>query len=306
MKVLIIGLGSIARKHILAIKYLRPEAIIYALRSTETATEVDGVHNIFTLDDLTLAPDFVIISNPTSLHGVTIKQCLSLGCPLFIEKPVLNDLAEAEYLNKVISLNKLITYVACNLRLHPVLGFIKEYLEKRNDRINEVNIYCGSYLPDWRPGVDFRKVYSAHTDLGGGVHLDLIHELDYCFWLFGYPEKVTSLKRNVSSLNIHSIDSAQYHLIYSGFTADISLNYFRRDAKRTIEIVTENETIECDLIKNTVKNIFTGEALFYSEKGIADTYILQMEYFINCLQSQTIPMNNFSESVKVLKMALHE
>ncbi len=305
MKVLIIGLGSIARKHISAIKYIKPEATIYALRSSKEAIPVDGVMDIYSLEELGLIPDFAIISNPTGLHGVTIRQCFSLGCPLFIEKPVLNDLAEVENLNNEIAQKKLITYVACNLRFHPVIEYIRKYLVEKGDRINEVNIYCGSYLPEWRPGLDFRKVYSAREDLGGGVHLDLIHELDYCFWLFGLPQHMTSLKRNVSSLNINSIDSATYQLLYPEFTAVVALNYFRRDTKRILEIITENGTVECDLIMNTVRNLFTKEELFYSETGIADTYNKQMKYFFDCLEKQTTPMNNFSESVQVLKIALH-
>ena len=55
-------------------------------------------------------------------------------------------------------------------------------------------VICSSYLPDWRPGVDYRTVYSAHKAMGGGVTIDLIHEWDYLVELFGVPEQLYNFK----------------------------------------------------------------------------------------------------------------
>jgi predicted dehydrogenase len=210
-----------------------------------------------------------------------------------------------EILNEV-NLNNIITYVAFNLRFHPSIQFLKRFLDQNKPNINEINIYCGSYLPDWRPGIDFRKSYSSSTKMGGGVHLDLIHELDYCQWLFGEPLEISVLKRSVSTLNIEAFDYANYLLTYSSFTANIILNYFRKDAKRQIEIVMENKTLLIDLIINKITNITTGEILFNEKFNINETYEAQMQYFLSFLDKQQQPMNSISESVTVLKMALYE
>ena len=123
-------------------------------------------------------------------------------------------------------------------------------------KINEVNVYCGSYLPSWRPSVDFRKVYSSNKNLGGGVHLDMIHELDYTYWLLGEPDKVTSTLRSTSSLEIDAVDYANYLWEYADFSANIVLNYYRPDTKRTLEIVTAEHIYFVDILKNRIlKNI---------------------------------------------------
>ncbi|MGL2988132.1 Gfo/Idh/MocA family protein [Flavobacterium sp. RSSA_27] len=306
MNVLIIGLGSIARKHIKALQSLKVDAKIYALRSNLNAVIEEGVENIYNLDNNTIAFDFAIISNPTHLHHEFIEKLAHKGIPLFIEKPAIHSLENVDKLVKLIEDKKIITYVACNLRFHPCLTFLKNKLEKEIMRINEVNVYCGSYLPDWRPGKDFRTIYSVNPTMGGGVHLDLFHELDYTHWLFGKPLKVHSLKRNVSSLMIDAFDYANYVLEYESFTANVILNYYRKEVKRTIEILFENETLTIDLIKNTIVNSF-GDFLYKeNDFNIFDTYKNQLEYFIDGLKGNRKQMNTFADSIEVLKTCLND
>ena len=149
--------------------------------------------------------------------------------------------------------------------IHQIIELASIYLEefsKKNKLINEVSVYCGSYLPNWRPNKDFRATYSAHEAQGGGVHLDLFHELDYLCWILGMPTSAYGIRRNVSSLAIDASDYAHYLLFYEHFTATATLNYYRTDTKRTMEIVFDNTTWSVDLLKNEItdhrKNIIYG------------------------------------------------
>jgi predicted dehydrogenase len=304
MNVLIIGLGSIAKKHIEALAFLKVEVKLYALRSNLNATNELGVNNIYSLDNLTPKFDFAIISNPTYLHYKFIEKLANKQIPLFIEKPAVNSLINIDRLIDVVEKNKKITYVACNLRFHPCITFLKNKIDSETLRINEVNVYCGSYLPDWRPGKNFRTIYSANAEMGGGVHLDLFHELDYITWLFGLPIQSQSILKNNSSLEIDATDYANYVLEYETFVTSIILNYYRKKAKREIEIVFEKETWTIDLIKNEIKND-DGDVLFQSTNfNITDTYYSQFKYFIDCLQSSKKPMNSLQESIKVLEICM--
>jgi predicted dehydrogenase len=304
MKILIVGLGSIARKHIEAIKYLTYDVTIYALRSTKDVLIEEGIINVFSLDNLDISFDFAIISNPTHLHFKYIQLLAEKNIPLFIEKPPVHVLDNCSELISLIEAKNLITYVACNLRFHPCIVYINKLINRVPARINEVNVYCGSYLPDWRPGKDFRKIYSANENMGGGVHLDLFHELDYITWIFGLPTKSRSNKRSVSSLEINAIDYANYCLDYNMFTANIVLNYYRKKVKRTIEILLDNQIINVDLVNNYVSDE-NGQILFQiSNFEMHNTYINQMEYFISCIKQNENPMNSFKESIEVLKIVL--
>ncbi|MFD2601221.1 Gfo/Idh/MocA family protein [Flavobacterium suzhouense] len=304
MNILIVGLGSIATKHINALKEVCGQVNIFALRSKPGSEIVEGITNIYDLDDTDTVFDFAIISNPTNLHYGFIELLADKGVDLFIEKPPVSSLENIDALIEKVDSSKSASYVACNLRFHPCLQFLKKKLSDSPKRINEVNIYCGSYLPDWRPGKNFREIYSANPEMGGGVHLDLFHELDYTYWLFGKPNKTSSIKRNVSSLEIKAYDYANYLFEYDGFAANIVMNYFRRDAKRTIEILFEDETWTVDLIRNTITD--NNRAIIFSDNsfGVLKTYTDQMNYFINTLKVGKEQMNTFAESVEVLKLCL--
>jgi predicted dehydrogenase len=305
MNILIVGLGSIALKHIEAIRTLDISAEIYALRSKPDAEIIENIHNIYDLGSCTIDFDFAIISNPTQFHADYIKQLGSKGIDLFIEKPPVSELDSVDDLIDLVNEKEFKTYVACNLRFHPCIAYLKNHITSTVlQQINEVNIYCGSYLPDWRPDKDFRTVYSANPEMGGGVHLDLFHELDYSHWLFGLPENVRSIKRNLSTLKIEAVDYANYALLYPNFTASVILNYFRKDTKRTIEIVFENETWTVDLLKNTIINN-QGSIIFHDNNfTIKDTYRLQMHYFLDTLKANRKQLNTFVESIYVLKTCL--
>lgn len=305
MRILIVGLGSIALKHIAAISRIGYDNQLWALRSGCSNNHVEGVTDITSLTELPESGvDFAIISNPTAGHASTISQLKQLQIPLFIEKPIFDSPAYDSLIHEINN-SGLLTYVACNLRFLSCLQFIHRHLlDNPGHRINEVNVYCGSYLPEWRPGTDWRTCYSAIPELGGGVNIDLIHELDYVYWLFGAPQCSTGICRNVSSLDIRAIDYANYTLVYPGFTASIVLNYYRRDYRRTLEIVFDDATWLVDIAANTVSCTSTGQTLFHGDDNIANTYTAQMAYFMNLVrQHASRSFNDAATAYEILKIA---
>lgn len=299
MVVLIVGLGSIAKKHISALKSIDSSVSIYALRSSEKSKPYKDVFDIYSLSELNIKPDFVIISTPTSQHLANIKDLIQLNVPLFIEKPLFHTL-EIEGLLSEVKKREIKTYVACNLRFLESLEFIKNKIETDNLRVNEVSVYCGSYLPEWRENKNYKEIYSAIPELGGGVHLDLIHEIDYVYWMFGKPKQVKKILSNSSSLNIRSIDYANYNLQYEQFIASITLNYFRRKAARYFELVCEEGTYKVNLLENKV--LFEDELIFQSKQTGIDTYSKQLNYFISNMENHTF--NDMEEALEVLKICL--
>ncbi len=300
MNVLIVGLGSIARRHIAALRRIDPQVRIRALRSGHGAS-LPGVEDIHDLDELDARPDFAIISNPTAFHADAIRRLLPLEIPLFIEKPLFSELGHEDLLEEI-RRRGIRTYVACNMRFMDTLQYLHAHVGEL--RINEVNVYCGSYLPEWRPGTDWRACYSARPELGGGVHIDLIHELDYIHWIFGNPDSSRKTLRHRSSLGIEAVDYANYCLEYPDFCISVVLDYFRRDYKRSLEIVADEGTWTADLGTGRITDA-SGRILFESSQDDADVYWAQMNYFLSLLGKDVpTPFNDVFEAYEVLKLCL--
>ena len=123
----------------------------------------------------------------------------------------------------------------------------------KSKKIWNVNVFCGSYLPNWRKNIDYKKSSSAKKQLGGGVLLDLSHELDFVQWLFGEIEIEHCKSKKLSNLSIETDD----YLNLIGKTKkvpsiQITLNYFTRKPTRQIFVDGKNISLQADLIKKNV------------------------------------------------------
>lgn len=310
MKVMMVGLGSIGKRHVKIIKSLYPDTDIYAYRS-EKKEENTNKENIKFIYDINKAfsykPDIAFITNPTSLHIDLALLAAENGCNLFIEKPLSNRLDNIEKLINLVKKKELITLMGCNMRFNSVILHIKQCIdEKLFGDVLSFNINCGSYLPEWRPWQDYTKSYSASKDLGGGVVLDLIHEIDYAKWIFGDFIKMRSIVDKISDLSIETEDYADIIVKTSrGIVGTIHLDYYRKISRREIEVVFKNGILIGDLINNTLSLISKekNQVLnFNFDRNFM--YEEQIKYFFECIRGQKKTFNDIEEGYNVLKLAL--
>ncbi len=241
--VLVSGYGSIGRRHVNILSKLVKKKNITIL----TNQKLSNFRTIKTIKALNeVNPDYIVISNPTSDHINKIsfieKNCKNKF--VLVEKPLFSKPDKINIKN-----NKY--YIGYNLRFNPIINFLKKKIKSKE--IWSVNIFCGSYLPDWRSNINYKHSSSAKKDLGGGVLLDLSHELDYVQWLFGKVQIEHCKIKKLSNLNIETEDFA--NLI--GKTTKVSsiqitLNYFTRNPTRKIFIDGKNISVQADLNKKNV------------------------------------------------------
>ena len=302
MKVLIIGLGSVALKHIHVIKEIDNSSQFFALRHDKNSTINEGITPIYTWDSIPSDINFIIISNPTHLHAQTILKASELNKPLFIEKPPVSNLVEWDEVQNILKNHNQITYCGFLLRFHPALEWLKANINKTD--VLEFSAYCGSYLPDWRTDKDYTQSYSAKKNQGGGVHLDLIHEIDYIHWIFGAPISSNGYVKKISNLNIDSFDTAHYYLEYENTVGSISLNYYRRNPKRTLNLVLKNGELTVDLLKNSITDK-NGKLMYSSKINSIELLKRQMNYFIDCVQNNQKCMNSFEDTYDCMQTCLN-
>lgn len=302
MKVLFVGLGSIGKRHLLnfieVTKENNKKVIIHAIRSSkrdlgEISDLID--QQFFTYEETDNDYDIIFICSPTFKHFEQVKYFYKRSKALFIEKPIFETFEKDV---ESINFDEITAYVACPLRFNSAYLYLQELIKQHH--ILSIRSVCSTYLPEWRDGVDYRSTYSAFKKDGGGVAIDLIHEWDYLIDLFGFPQKVKSLFKKVSALEIDSEDIAIYIASYSDKLAEVHLNYFGKNAVRKMELITTTGTIVLDFINSEV--IFNDVTIFKGQESPNDKYYREMSYFIELCLGKDKNINDVTHALKVLKV----
>lgn len=306
LNICFVGLGSIGLRHLINLNNILKERDlefkIDALRNNKLniLAEYNSLLKdiYYDINELQNDYDIIFITNPTFLHYDMITNLLDKTKHLFIEKPLFD---KTTYDLTNLSLKQSgIYYVACPLRYHPVIKYMKSIVDELN--VYSIRAISSSYLPEWRKGVDYRDVYSSKKSMGGGVSLDLIHEWDYITYLFGFPEQVYNMNGKFSDLEIDSEDLSIYIARYKDKLAEIHVDYIGRQPVRTCELYCDDFVIYIDFIKSEVKYVGKINNCLQFEKE--DMYMNEMNYFLDMIYNNALNINDLNHAFKVLKIAI--
>lgn len=301
IKICFVGVGSIAKRHIRNLHQIghsrNIDICIDAYR--RSGSPIYGVETVYT--DFHAVPNYydaIFITNPTEFHLESLVRFHDKGMHFFIEKPVvsLDQIDQAKGLELK---EGSVYYVACPLRYHAVIEQIKNHVNVAD--VISVRCISSSYLPDWRAGQDYRKTYSSHKDMGGGVSIDLIHEWDYLTYLFGSPKKVKCLIGKKSNLEIDSDDYAVYIAEYPSMIAELHLDYFGRKTIREIQLITKYETIIGDIANYKMINLSSGQVVNFNEER-DDYQKRELNHFLDMITHSTELEEGYHHGLKVLNL----
>lgn len=235
---LIIGYGSAGQRHARLLKQSGCKVELVTSRKISKYPFSPSIHEALKKN----VYDYTVVCNETSAHFDTVKTLLKKGVthPILVEKPLFEKSHELDMAADHV-------VVGYHLRFHPMLKKIHTLIKDKP--LYTMQVYCGQYLPDWRPGRDYRKVYSADSRKGGGVLRDLSHELDYIQWIAGQWDQMVALEGRFSNLEISSEDSVSLMMRTSQCPlVTLHLNYLDKQPKREIIINAEDLFIKADLI----------------------------------------------------------
>lgn len=312
---LIVGCGSIGKRHLANLQSLGVEDVIAFDVSEARRREVQDRFGVPTFEDLETAlskdVQVALICTPTSLHVRHAFAAAEAGCDLFIEKPLGSTAEGVDALLDRVRECGLITMVACNFRFHPGPAAIKRLLEEGIvGRAIAGRLHCGSYLPDWRPGSDYRKSYSASTDMGGGAVLDCIHYIDLALWFFGPVRKVAAMIKDGTEIRIDAEGLAEILLTHAdGVVTSVHLNYVQRDYSHVCQVIGEEGTVYWDFERpEVVIRGSQGTAKAYhrwtSDWQLNQMFLDELSYFLECVKSRRPTFSAVEDGKNVLTVAL--
>ena len=314
-KILVVGYGSIGKRHVENLLSISNLEIIVCTKRNDINKLKKHTKVYHTINQsLKEKPDIGIIANETSLHIPTAIKLAKEGLDLFLEKPLSNSLKDIEKLRAIVKKNKLITQMGCNLRFHPCIKKIKNLIEQQKiGKIISAQVQCCSYLPDYHRWEDYRKSYAARKDLGGGVILTQIHEIDYMYWFFQEAENVISMSGKFSDLDVTAEDYAPSLLKFKNkIIGELHLDYFQRPEFRSCKIRGTKGEIYWDSVDNCV-DVFNMnkkrwetkfDSGFSNNLDTYSSYVEELKHFLKCVKRRKETINDLEQGVTTLKIAL--
>lgn len=306
---LVVSLGSIGKRHVRNLRAMFPKSEIAALRLTGGGGIGQSEQCDMELPDLdavkNFSPQAAIVASPASTHFEVASALISFGIPTLIEKPLCCNLDDARQLVHQSAQVDVPLMVGYNLRFLPAFDTIRKLLsENALGEVVSVQAEVGQYLPSWRPDQDYRLGVSANRALGGGALLELSHEIDYLYWLFGMPDTVYAVAGKYSDLEIDVEDLVEIVMTYDNprRIVTVHLDFIQRIPSRKCNFIGTLGKLSWDGIADTViMHGLAGEAEeIPSNRTATDTYIAELQHFLNCIQSGTEPLISATDGYNVI------
>jgi predicted dehydrogenase len=314
-KILVVGTGSIGKRHIGNLLSLGQEVHAYSERiASGVAHSLPA--NVLEVKSLQAIEkegfDAIVIANRTDQHASTALAALPFCKKLFIEKPLSHNLQHITKLEQLCKEQQVILETGFMLRQHPNLQWIKSFLQAGGlGEIMHISASIGQWLPDWRPGTDHRQGFGAFYRYGGGVIMELIHEIDLVQWLLGPAIDVSAMHRSLPALEIETEAIAEISLrLKSGLLAQIHLDYVRPGYGRSLEIIGRQGILNWDYSGACVSMTRADGKVQTLHKAPAsferNTMFMQhMGHFLKRIEDPSLPaQSTLQDGVAALRVAL--
>jgi len=314
-RILVVGLGSIGKRHFAILNKLVPNAEFRFLRHTESKDQAKySPPNLISIEQAaSFRPHLSVIANPASMHIETAEKLANTGSNLFIEKPMSTNSIGLQSLVDLCARQKLILAVGYNLRYLPSLMiFRKLILEGVIGDVLSVRVETGSYLPEWRPEADYVDTVSAKKELGGGALLELSHDIDYVRWIFGEVAWVRASLMRQSSLEINVEDSVHLVLGFEpnsfgySLTGQLNLDFIRRDRQRNCTAIGKSGTLKWDAINNLIMHYdpinLEWNTISTPEFSIDQSYVAQWKDVLRSINTGIAPMVSGEDGIAVMRV----
>ena len=314
-KIVIVGSGSIARRHLTAARIAYPKCEIMILRRFKSAIDFPKVeHMVYSMEEVQeFEPELAIIATPASDHIKTARAFTERKTPLLIEKPISSGIDGVSDFLKFCKQQGNFLRTGYNLRhLDSLQVFRQMCIDEVKGRVLSVHSTVGQFLPDWRPGQDYRKGVSAQAKLGGGALFELSHEIDYMLWVFGDIQWVRATLATKSELELDVEDSVHLTLgieqksSRKTLIATLNMDFIRRDSIRECQAVCEFGTIKWDGLENQISiydsSLNKWSSVYTGRVSMVQTYEEQLKVIGKDLQMTKEETKTELDGLRVLEV----
>jgi predicted dehydrogenase len=234
MRVLVIGSGSIGRRHQgnLAALGAMPRLLSWRESGLDGAlTAMDGA-------------EAVVIATATDIRLPLIEAAAARGLALYIEKPLAFRPGEVEAMAAVAAPVAGRSMLGYMLRYHPAVRALAA-LDLAD--LFQFSLTIGHDVTQWRQDWRFSESYAARGD-GGGVLLDLCHELDLAFCLL--PELEVTRVESLGHRGFPGVDFAsRVSLRSASAVGEVAMDYLAPQLHRRTILRGHRQMVDFDFAR---------------------------------------------------------
>jgi predicted dehydrogenase len=261
MKVLFIGLGGAGQRLMCKMKNIAPDSEIFVIRLKDSPVlgkDFEPLAESFSVyynyaqvinekEAVNANFDIVFIATATNLHLHYAMQFIGKCKILFIEKPLGNNLEEAQLFYAAISASNTVCYVGHNRRFSCIWDRFKNIIA--NKQLKYCRMAAKTNFTKWHPNQPLSTLYVANKEMGGGAILTECHEIDLLQYLFG---PILGIEARMHVSEKYNIETAVNYLInFETFYADICIDIESELAERKSSFVFE----DCELVVDEIENV---------------------------------------------------
>jgi predicted dehydrogenase len=315
-RVLVVGYGSIGKRHLRVARSLLPHAEIRVLRHSACDSVPEHANGCFSRieDALRFSPQLAVVASPAPFHLDAALPLAEGGAHLLVEKPLSIDVRGIPRLIELCERKNLVLMTGYNLRFLPSLVRFRELVQARHLTGEVLSVRCeiGQYLPSWRPDTDYRQGVSARKDLGGGALLELSHEIDYLRWIFGEIDWVKASMLRQSGLEIDVEDTVHLTLGFQGaadgrqLVACVNMDLVRHDTTRTCVAIGAEGSLRWNGLSGEVDLYRRGasawQAVFSHPHQRDESYIAEWRHMLGMIETRTerVPLVSGQDGLRAM------
>ena len=310
MRIAVIGLGSIGRRHLGNFRTAGVDDLVAydaAPAAREAAQKDFPFARVATSLEAALdGAQGVAICTPPDSHLAIGQQAAARGAHLMVEKPFADHAAGVEPLLRLCDEKKLAVLTAYNWRYWPPMLLVEQMLrEGRIGALRAARTEYAYHLSTRYPGKDYRQFYMADAKQGGGCLLDESHAIDYMRWLCGPIVEVSAVVEHISSLEITTDDLADLTVRFaSGALGSIHMNLFAWNVHSHFELMGERGVIQWRRMDNDVRVCDTKGTweTFPSTGQLNDMYVEEVRHFLACMRGEARPACDGWDGLETMKV----
>ena len=244
MRVLVIGAGSIGRRHAANLDALGARAVLLAWRETSAADVALRLPGF----------DAAVIATATDIRLPLIAACGAAGVPFYCEKPLAFRPADLDA----------IAAAAAPVAARSMVGFMMRYhaafrmlADSDLAAVFRFHFAIGHDVTQWRAGWRFQDSYAARAE-GGGVLLDLCHEIDMASCLF--PGLALGAVHSLGHAAFPGVDMASHITLGApnGAAGTVSMDYLCPRLLRHARLDAQGASLDVDLAAPTYRRLTTA------------------------------------------------